>query len=76
MTHMENVGWGMGFGWSFMVLFWVLVVLCIVYIFSLIASRKKGEKKETPMDILQKRYAKGDISREEFERIRDDLTKT
>jgi len=72
--HAENYGWGMGFGWSFMVLFWLLVIIGIVYITTLLVGRtKKSDTEETAMDILKKRYAKGEISREEFEKMREDL---
>jgi putative membrane protein len=30
-------------------------------------------RRETPMEILRKRYAQGEISKEEYERMRDDL---
>jgi putative membrane protein len=31
------------------------------------------ESRETPLAVAQRRYASGEISREEFQRIRDDL---
>lgn len=76
MMNWGNYGWGMGFGWIFMVLFWALVILGIVYIVQTI-SRRSGQSgtEETPLDILKKRYAKGEISKEEFGRMKDDLMK-
>lgn len=69
-----NHGWGMGFGWVFMVFFWVLVIMGIIYLIQLIA---KGSKREdSALDILKKRYARAEITKDEFEKLRDDLTKT
>ena len=74
-----DYGWGMGFGlgWILMILFWALVILGIVYLVKVIArSAKKGEKAESSLDILKKRYARGEINKEEFEKMKDDLMKT
>ena len=70
-------GWGMGFGWIFMILFWVVVIVGVVYIVQAI-SRRAGQSgpEENPLDILKKRYAKGEITKEEFERMKDDLMKS
>jgi len=74
-----DYGWGMGFGfgWLLMSIFWILIILGGIYFLKLImGGSKKDGKEDTALDILKKRYAKGEISREEFEKIRDDLMKT
>jgi putative membrane protein len=69
-----NYGWGMGFGWFFMVIFWVLVIIGVVYLIKLVLPGIKNEgKTETALDILKKRYAKGEVSKEEFEEKKKDL---
>lgn len=69
-----NYGWGMGFGWIFMAIFWILVIVGIVYLVNLVAGRSgKEEKQDTALDILKKRYARGEVTKEEFDRMRDDL---
>lgn len=77
MMHWDY-GWGVGFGlgWFFMILFWVLLVMGIVYLVKMIAGgTKREEKSETAIDILEKRYARGEINKEEFEKIKQDLIK-
>ena len=72
-----DYGWGIGFGfgWILMILFWVLVVLGIIYLVKAITgSARKGEKEETALDILKKRYAKGEITKEEFDQMKGDIT--
>ncbi|MDP2755689.1 MAG: SHOCT domain-containing protein [Nitrospirota bacterium] len=78
--HWGDYGWGIGFGlgWFFMVIFWILVILGIIYFVKLIVgigAGKGGTKDETLSDIIKKRYAKGEITKEEFEKLKDDLTK-
>ena len=67
-------GWGMGLGWFFMIIFWVLIILGIMYLIRLTVGRGvKKQAEESPLEILKRRYAKGEITREEFEKMKDDL---
>ncbi|GAB4535834.1 MAG: hypothetical protein Fur0020_03430 [Thermodesulfovibrionia bacterium] len=71
--HWMN-GWGYGFGGIFMILFWVLVIVGIVYLVKLIVGgTKTEERREDAIEILKKRYARGEISKEEFEEKKKDL---
>ena len=71
--HMDY-GWGMGFGWIFMIVFWALVILGVIYLVKLLAGGSKVSKSnESAIDILKKRYAKGEISKEEFEDRKKDI---
>lgn len=64
-----------GFGWIFMILFWVLIILATVYLVKALLNGKSGESRnsESAREILEKRYARGEISREEFEEALETL---
>lgn len=64
------MGW---FGWIFMVISWVLVILGVVYLVRLVVGTKGEGKEDTAVDILKKRYARGEISKEEFEEKKRDI---
>ena len=69
--HMMGYGYGGGFMWLI-----VLVLVGVVIYFLLQTSKLKGSDgstTETPLDILKKRYAKGEIDKEEFDRKKKDL---
>jgi putative membrane protein len=72
------MGWGHHgpFGLVLMVLFWILVALCIIWFVRSRAHSRKDRSEDSAIDIIKKRYAKGEITKEEFEKIKDDLTKT
>lgn len=66
-----NMGWGMGFGWIIALLF---IGLLFWLIFSTIQSTNAGRDKiDSAKEILRKRFAKGEISKREFEEISKDL---
>ena len=68
-----GMGYGMGgFGFIIMIAFWILIVVGIVYTIRWLAASTNAVKSnpaggETPLDILKKRYALGEIDKVEFE---------
>jgi putative membrane protein len=70
-----GLGLGYGYGGMFMgILFIIVLGIAVYFIFQYIRSTKGvGPAQETPLDILKKRYAKGEITKEEFERIKNEL---
>jgi len=70
--------YGGGMWMFFHFLFWLLVVigviLLIVWVVRQTSGREGGRGGETALDILKKRYARGEISKEEYERMKDDLS--
>lgn len=70
-------GWGhmMGYGGGFMWIIFLIVIGVLIY-FLFQASKSKGvpgSASETPLDILKKRYAKGEITKEEFDKMKADI---
>jgi putative membrane protein len=63
---------GMGIGW---IVWFVIIVIIVWVVFQLKSNNPRhfGMSNETPLDILKKRYAKGEITKEEFERMKKDL---
>lgn len=78
-------GWDYGSGWS---LWWLLplailamMALCAVFMFSrwrrfcMPGTRGCGQGRagESALDILRRRYARGEVNKEEFESMRNTL---
>lgn len=75
-VHWGDYGWGMGFGWIVMLVFWVIVVAGLIFIVKgLVSGTGQTGKSETALDILKKRYARGEITHEEYVKARDELKK-
>jgi len=70
----DSYGWGMGWGMPFFGLFfWILIIVGIVVLVRWLMGNKADDVQESPLDILKKRYARGDIDRETYERIKKEL---
>lgn len=68
--------WGMGFGWISMILLWGLVILAIAALAKWLTQQPpsgRSPRDKSPLEILQERYARGEIDREEYEQKRQDL---
>lgn len=72
MHEFHIFGGGMMFFWWFL-----FIALVVIVAWALINSNKpKGKTaSESPMDILKRRYAKGDIDKEEFEEKKEEILK-
>ncbi len=57
-----------GTGIILMILFWVVIIWLIVWV---IKELTKG--KESAMEILEKRYAKGEITKKQYQEMRKAL---
>lgn len=78
-----NLGWGaMMMGGLGMLTFWALLVGLVIWGIRSFTGRDENSAPQssgirpTPMEILQGRYASGEISRDEYETIRHDLIST
>lgn len=65
------MGWGMGWGMWFIPL---LIILLIYFLIKNNSQTKDGQSAESTMEILKKRYAKGEITKEQFEEMKKDIS--
>ena len=81
---MNHEGYGMGWqglGWLGMVTFWLLLILLVLAAVKYLAAGRRsnipngesGEKRPKALLILEQRYARGEIKRDEYLQKRDDL---
>ncbi len=74
MDTMHGEWAGMGFGmWIFWILFVVAIVVLIRIVFGSRSDTTPPDLKDDALEILNKRYALGEIEQDEFERMKKQL---
>jgi putative membrane protein len=61
---------------GFMWIFWIAIIVGIILLVKWIVQQNRpgGQQQgENSLEILKKRYARGEIDKEEYDRIRKDL---
>jgi putative membrane protein len=80
---MMGFGFG-GLGMIFMLVFWVAIIALAVWLLSNIfpravnnssapATTGRSDLSESPLEILKQRYARGEINREQYETMKQDI---
>lgn len=69
-----GMGWGwIGLGMVHMLLFWILVILGIVVLVRWLAAGPPRDHLPDALEILKARYARGEITKEQFEQMKRDI---
>ena len=78
MFHMWDMPLGMSWWWLFggvwMLIFWGGLIALIIWGIAKLTGRGGSATKDDPLDVAKERYAKGDISKEEFKQIKKDIS--
>ncbi len=79
MGYGPMYGYHFGMGWMFLgMVFWIFIIACVVLLVLWIigkSSRGKGDQGEdSALDILNKRYARGEITKEQYDEMKKDIS--
>ena len=73
-----------GLGAIYMLVFWVIIIVLAIWLLSRLFPKAKddvshraqiygGDSLESALEILRQRYARGEISKDEYEEMRRDI---
>lgn len=78
MSGSGMMGGGMGIGMVLAMVFWLLLIVGVVFLLVWAVQKfvgsTSGKVEESALDVLKKRYARGEIPREEYEEKKRDLS--
>lgn len=64
--------WHMGFGMLMMLLFWIAIIAFTIWVVRQIPWSREREE-TSALEILKRRYARGEIDKTEYEQRKKDL---
>jgi putative membrane protein len=67
------MGFGMGFGVIIMLLFWGAIIWLVISLLNA-GIKKSEETPESALTILKKRYARGEVTKEQYLEMETELT--
>jgi putative membrane protein len=67
-------GWGMLFGGIWMLVFWGGLIALVVWGVNRLTKRDDSKVQNTPLEIAKERYARGEVTKDQFEQIKKDLS--
>ena len=70
--HTFPLAWGL-VGLLTSILFWGALAFLVVWVVRTLVSGQRPAAPADPLTILKARYARGDVTREQFEQMRTDL---
>lgn len=66
-------GWMNGWGWGMMGLGWLIIVILVGFVAWAIIGSNSGSRRHDPMDLLDERLARGELSPEDYRERRNIL---
>lgn len=70
---MDGYGMMSGGYWIWWLIFWILVIIGLVLLIKYLWEGSGAKKEESALEILKKKYARGEITKEEFEEKKKDV---
>jgi putative membrane protein len=78
-NHWGMMDWGMGGFWPFGMIIWIIIIIAIIALISWAvhalpsSSRSEGKRTPSALDVLEERYARGEIGRDEYLQKKSDI---
>ena len=78
-SHWGMMGWGNGSFWPLGMIIWAVIIIALIAFITWLVSgrsfrrRSDGRTSSAALDLLEQRYARGEIGREEYLQKKNDI---